>query len=837
MDLLGWLDTLRQDIRYGARQLRLNPGFTAVSVLSLALGIGANTAIFQLVDAVRLRTLPVEKPQELVSIDFAKGSQRSGWSSTRSARLTYAQWEQIHSQQQAFTGTMAWSAARFNLAPGGEAHYAEGLYVTGDFFRVLGVPALLGRTFTTGDDKLSCDSPGAVLSYSFWQNTFAGDPGAIGRTLTLDSKPFTVVGVTPASFFGVEVGNRYDLAIPLCADRLLAEDGKGRMPVRHGWWLSAMGRLKPGWTAQRATTHLQTLSPGIMQASLPPRYRPDQAKRYLANKLEANVGATGVSGLRREYENPLWLLLATTGLVLLIACANLANLLLARASVREREMAVRLAIGAARGRLIRQLLSESLLLAALGAALGAALASVLSRALIAFLSTENNPLFVGLEIDGRVLGFTAALAVGTCLLFGLLPAWRATRLAPSSAMRASGRGLTSGRERFGLRRALVVGQVALSLVLLVGALLFVRSLQNLLSVDAGFKPDGVIAVSLDLRRPAYKKERLADVNRNLITRFSTLPGVRSAAQVSFTPVSGSGWNDRVRPEGATSESVLSNFNRVSPAYFQTMGTALLAGRDFDDRDTLSASKVAIVNEAFAKKVFGGSNPVGRTFRVEGEAGKPDPVYQIVGVVRNTKYYELREDFIPISFVPMGQEEDPGAGATFVLRTSGSLRDVFTGVKSSVAALHPEIGIEFRVLTAQLQESLMREKVMATLSGAFGILAGCLATLGLYGVIAYMVAKRRNEIGIRMALGADRGNVMRLVLREAGLLVVAGLILGIGLALAAGRAAGTMLFGLKPNDPTTIAGAMAMLALVALLASYAPARRASRLEPMQALREE
>jgi putative ABC transport system permease protein len=837
MDRIKWMDTFGQDLRYGARQLRLNPGFTAVAVLSLALGIGANTAIFQLVDAVRLRTLPVAKPQELVTIELPKGSMRSGWFSTRSARLTYEQWEQIRTRQQAFAGTVAWSATRFNLAQGGEARYAEGMYVSGDFFRVLGVQPVLGRVFNAEDDQSGCGSPDAVISYVFWQRELGGDPNAPGRAVTLDGRSFRIAGVTPVSFFGVEVGARYDVAVPLCADRLLAEDGKGRMPVRRAWWLSAMGRLKPGWTPERATAHLQAVSPGIMEASLPPTYRPDQVKRYLANKLAATAGGTGVSGLRNEYEKPLWLLLATTGLVLLIACANLANLLLARASAREREIAVRQAVGASRGRLIGQLLVESLLLAVMGALLGAVLAQALSRALVAFLSTPNNPLFVGLGIDARVLGFTAAVAVATCLLFGLVPAVRATRVTAASVLRAAGRGLSAGRERFSLRRALVTTQVALSLVLLAGALLFVRSLQKLLSVETGFRADGIVAVNLDLRRPHYGKERHPMIYRNLLERFSAQPGVISAAQVGFTPVSGAGWNDMVRPEGANGASKEANFNRASPGYFRTMGTALTAGRDFDNRDTIGSPKVAIVNEAFVQKIFGGGNPVGRTFRVEGRAGEPDPVYQVAGVVRNTKYYELREDFVPISFLPMAQEDNPGAGATFVLRTAAPLGDVFRGVKAAVAEVHPEIVIQFRVLTAQLEESLLRDRLMAALAGSFGFLAAVLATLGLYGVIAYMVARRRNEIGVRIALGAGRGQVIRLILREAALLLVVGLAIGTGLAIWAGQAAGALLYGLKPNDPVTLAGAIALLTVVALLASYGPARRASRLEPMQALREE
>jgi len=837
LNLISSLDTVRQDLQYGARQLRLNPGFTTVAVLSLALGIGANVAIFQLVDAVRLRTLPVTNPQELASIDFATGSMRSGWYSTRSARLTYALWEQVRTRQQAFSGTLAWSATRFNLAPGGEARNAEGLYVSGDFFRVLSIQPVLGRDFTADEDQAVCASPGAIISYAFWQREFGGDPNALGRSLTLDGRPFPIVGVTPASFFGVEVGNRYDVAVPLCADRLLAEDGKARMPVRRAWWLSAMGRLKPGWSPERAKAHLEALSPGIMEATLPPTYRPDQVKRFLANKLTATTGGTGVSGLRRQYETSLWLLLAITGLVLLIACANLANLLLARASVREREIAVRQAIGASRGRLIAQLLAESLLFAMVGAMLGVVLAQVLSRALVAFLTTQSSPLFVGLGIDGRVLGFTASVGVATCVLFGLLPALRATRVAPASVMRSSGRGLSSGRERFSLRRGLVITQVALSLVLLVGALLFVRSLQKLLTVETGFRADGIVQVSLDLRRPQYAKERRPVIYRNLLDRLKAQPGVMSAAQVFFTPVSGAGWDDTVRPEGSTEATKSVNFNRAGPGYFRTMGTPLIAGRDFDDRDRVGSQKVAIINEAFAQRVFGSSQAVGRAFRVEARPGEPDPLYQVIGIVRNTKYYQLREDFVPISFLPIAQDDDPRAGATFVLRTSAPVGDIFRGVKVAVAEVHPEIWIEFRVLTTQLKESLIRDRLMATLAGAFGFLAGSLATLGLYGVIAYMVARRRNEIGVRIALGADRGKVVRLVLREAALLLAIGLVVGTGLALWAGKAATAMLFGLKAHDPVTIAGAIALLTVVALVASYGPARRAARLEPMHALRDE
>jgi putative ABC transport system permease protein len=781
----------------------------------------------------------VRNPQELVAIDFERNSLLAGWFSSRSARMTYAQWDQIRAQQQAFTGVLAWSAARFNLATGGEARYAEGLYVSGDFFRTLGVNAVVGRVFSAEDDSDACGNPGAVISHAFWQRQFGGDSGVLTRTIRLDGHPVPIVGVTPPSFFGVEVGNRYDVAIPLCADRSLSDDQKGRIPVRHAYWLAMMGRLKPGWTVERATSQLRAVSPGIMQATLPPIYKTDAIKRYLTNKVAATEAGTGISGLRNEYERPLWLLMATTGLVLLIACANLANLLLARASVREREIALRLALGASRWRLVRQLLAESLLLAIAGTALGALLAQVLSRGLLAFLTTPNNPLFVGLGLDWRVLGFAAAMAIFTCLLFGLMPSLRATQLAPAAAIRAGGRSMTAGRERFSLRRSLVATQVALSLVLLVGSLLFVRSLHNLLTTDAGFTAEGVLAVNIDFGRAHYAKERRPAVYRELHDQLAALPGVISAAQVLFTPMSGSGWNNDIGPDGATAagSGKESFFNRVGPGYFRTLGTTLIAGRDFDDRDTLASPKVAIVNEAFARKFFGGKNPVGHTFHQEAEAGKPEPLIQIVGLVRNTKYYELREDFRPIGFLPMAQDDEPGPGATFVLRMAGSPGALMSAIKTSVASISPAMGMEFRPLSAQLQDSLLRDRLMAALSAGFGLLAGLLATLGLYSVIAYMVARRRNEIGVRIALGAGRGQVIRLVLREAMLLLGVGLTAGIVIALWAGRAAATLLFGLRPYDPISMLAAIALLTVIALAASFAPARRAAALEPMIALRDE
>jgi predicted permease len=831
------MDRYLGDLRFAFRQLRLNPTFTIVAIVSLGLGIGANTSIFQLIDAIRLRTLPVGNPQELAYLDFAKGSQRGGWWSTRSAVFTSKNWDGIRTQQQAFSGMMAWSAKEFNLAQEGKARYAEGLFVSGDFFKVLGVPPVVGRVFTAQDDQPGCGSPGAVIGYSFWQREFAGDLAVTNRSVRLDGRLFPVIGVTPPGFFGVEIGNRFDVAVPICSDPMFWEPGKGRIPAPTGWWLSVMGRLKAGWTIERANAQIQAVSPAIMRESLPSSYRADVAKKYLANKLTVTSGARGVSQLRGQYEDPLWILLATTGLVLLIACANLANLLLARASVREREIAVRQAIGASRGRLVAQLLSESMLLALLGAALGVALAALLSRGLVAFLTTEGNRMFVGLGIDWRLLGFTAAMAILTCILFGLVPALRATRVAPAAVMRSGGRGLTGGREKLSLRRALVVSQVAMSLVLLAGALLFVRSLQKLMAIDPGFRPEGIVAVSVDYRSAHYPKERILEVRRQMLERLRVRTGAISAGQVGDTPVSGSGWDQNAWAEGAAGPHIDSMFNRAGPGYFRTMGTSFLAGRDFDEHDNLTAPKVAIVNEEFARKIFHGENPLGRLFRREESADRPDTLFQVVGLVRNTKYYELREDFLPIAFVPEGQDDDPRPNGTFVLRTNAPVGDFYRKAEEAVAEISPGLGIDFTVLTTQLKESLMRDRLMAALAGAFGLLAGSLAVLGLYGVISYMVARRRNEIGVRVALGASRGQVVGLVLREAVLLLAIGLVLGTGLSVWAAQAASSLIYGLTPRDPLTLGGAIVLLAMVALFASYGPALKASRLQPMDALREE
>jgi putative ABC transport system permease protein len=838
MNTIGFLETLGQDLRYALRLIRLERGFFSVAILCLALGIGANTAIFHLLDAVRLRTLPVENPQELVEVQIGPNQHCcTGNFSTRRSNFTYALWDQLRTHQQAFSSLFAWAAHRFNTAAGGEVRYVDGLYASGDFFQTLGVSAALGRVFSTADDQPGCGAHGAVLGYSFWQREYGGQVSIIGRKILLDSKPFEIIGVAQAGFFGIEVGKSFDVAIPVCAEPLVNGENS-HTPKLHHWWLAVIGRLKPGWTLAQARAHVRTISPGLFEATLPPSYTPDTAKTYLAFKLTADPAGAGVSDLREHYQDPLLILLGIAALVLVIACANLANLMLARASARERELAVRLAIGASRPRLIRQMLVESLLLAVIGAACGALLAQFLSSYLIRFLSTTDDPLFVDLGTDWRVFGFTAALAIITCLLFGLMPAVRATRANPGTLMKASGRGLTDAHERFGIRRILVVAQVALSLVLLVGALLFVRSLHKLLTLDAGFQETGVLVTEVNFSSLKYPPQRWPAVRNEILRRIRLLPGVEQAAATTVVPISGDFWNDHFEFVGAhPSGRFESNLSCITPGYFQTLRTPLLAGRDFNERDTPNSSKVAIVNESFLKQFLNGANPIGKRIRIVTGPDEPERILEVVGVTKDAKYRRLSDPYSPTLFTPLDQLPTPLPGAAIFSRPGVALTSQLAAIKREMAAINPGMALNFYTLESEIADSLVRERLMATLSGFFGFLAILLASIGLYGVMAYIVARRRTEIGIRMALGADRASVLKLIGSECGKLLLAGLLLGIGLAIAASQAIAKLLYGLSPNDPLTIGLSVVLLALVALPASLIPAIRASRFDPMKALREE
>jgi len=830
------MSDLVQDLRYGLRMLRKSPGFTTAALLSLALGIGANVAIFQLIDAVLLRTLPVKAPGELVSVRVASQSGgRTGHFSGRYPHVTNPQWEQIRDRQQVFSEMLAWGPTSFNLATGGEGRYVQGIWVSGDFFNMLGVGPILGRVFTSDDDRRG-GPPAAVISYSFWQREFGGDPSVVGKELTLDAQPFTIIGVTPAGFFGMEVGRRFDVAVPICSEPLTGRESSV-LDRRDGWWLAVAGRLSPGWSVEQAQAQLSSIAPGVFESTVPSVYGPAEAKRYLEFRLVTGPAAAGYSSLRTMYDTPLYLLMGISGLVLLIACANLANLMLARASARDREVVVRLALGASRGRLIRQLLTESLLLAGAGAAAGAVAGRALSQVLVALLSTERRQVFVDLNADWRMLGFIAGLAVFTCLLFGLAPALRTAGASAAGAMRAAGRGLTAGRAGFSLRRALIISQVALSLMLMVGALLFIRSLRNLMTLDAGFRQDGVLIADLDFNRMRIASERRIEFKRDLLDRIRSVPGVDSAAYSIAVPGDGAVWNEQITTEVLEPREGLSNFDLVSSGFFKTMGIQLLAGRDFDGRDTRSSPKAVIVNEQFASRFLDGANPIGKSFHVQAasEAGIKERL-EIVGLVRNSRD-DLHEDWSPTVYVAASQDAHPDQGEKILMRSELPTGRLISAVKGAIAEAGPDIGVDFSVLKNVIQESLLRERLMAVLSGFFGLLAGLLAMIGLYGVMSYLVTQRRSEIGIRMALGASRRRVVTMIMFEACLLLSLGLGAGTVLALAAANSASSMLFGLEPRDASTLAAAVAMLAGAGLAASFLPARRASQVDPMNALRYE
>ncbi len=826
----AWIENLGRDIGFAARMLRKNPTFTAVALLSLAMGIGANTAIFQLMDAVRLRDLPVKDPRALYEVVLG-GDGPSGNFTSRYSTLSYAQWEQIEAQQQAFSSIGAWSARRFNLASGGEIRPAEGMMVTGRFFETLGIPAARGRLLGPADDLPGCAAPAVVISDAFWKREFGGAADAVGRTLKVDGHITTVVGITPEQFFGVDVGRSYDLAIPLCTEALLRGADSQLTVNRDNYWLSAIGRLRPGWTAQRADAQLRAISKSVFTASLPDGMDAERRNRYEALWLHSAPAGKGFSWLRVNYEKPLWLLLGSAALVLLVACGNLANLLLARASSRSRELAVRVALGASRGRLVQQLLTEDVLLAVLGAALGLLVARAVSRALVAFLDTTDDPVAISLRLDWRVLSFCMAMGLCTCLLFGLAPAIWASRVKATSAFARTRQGPAS-RGASAFRRFLVATQVALSLVLVAGAALFGTSLFHLLASDIGFRPERVLIMSLDTRRLGLSEERQRPLFDSILVRLRQRPEVLGAAEATIIPMSG--WESSTMLVRADGQSMRTRFSPVSSGYFSTLGAPLLAGRDFAAEGGPEDEQVAIVNEAFIRTFYRGSHALGQTFTWPLAKKK---LWRIVGVVKNTKYRALNEDFTPIAFFPANKVPFAPNYVRYVIRARTPDTELTRALRSVVAGVSPAIDIEFASLHQELRDSVMRERLLAALAGGFGLLAGFLSAVGLYGVLSYSVAMRRNEIGIRMALGANRASVMRVVLREAGWLLAAGTAAGLVATLSLGRMAASLLYQVEPWDPWTLLAAVAALLLAGMASSYLPARNAARLDPLIALRQE
>ncbi len=822
---LVFLETLLQDIRYAFRMMRQNRVFTVVAVLSLALGIGANTAIFSLVDAVLLKSLPVDHPEQLLQVTFGGEEQ-----------FTNPLWEQLRDQQDVFSGVFAYSNSRFNLSTGGEAHYAEGFLASGDYFRTLGIRPVLGRLLEPADDHRGC-APVAVLSYGFWQSRYAGDGAIVGKKILFDNHPFEIVGVAQPGFNGVYIGRRFDVAAPLCVEAV--QHGAGSMlDQRSSWWLDVIGRPKPGIGPKLIGARLKTLGPRVTQASTPQNWSPDMQQRYRQKRLETRSAARGIGFLRGVYRDALIILMVVVVVVLLIACANIANLLLARAAARQKEMAVRLAIGAPRSRLVRQLLTESVLLSLLGAALGILLANWGSALLVQHLAGRFGQVYLDVSLNLRILAFTGAVAVATGILFGVAPAWRAIRVPLNGAMKENARGLTGGPARLHLGKALVTLQVALSLLLLVGAGLLSATFWKLTTQDAGFDRSNVLLVSTDFPNSRYPHDRLPDVSNQILSALQAIPGVRSASYSFITPIAGSFWNEEVHVDGFTPkdrDDVLF-MNGISPGYFQTTGTPIVAGRDFNLHDSKNAPLVAMVNETAAKIFFHGTNPIGKGYRVKSSDDKLGPFVEIVGVVKDAKYGEMRERIKPAAYVPLVQTQYFNLNA-FALRTNGPASASIAAVKNTFASIDKGIYLEFTTLATQVDESLNRERLLATLSGFFGALALLLAAIGLYGVMSYTVARRRSEIGIRMALGAEQRTIQWMVLREVLILVGAGLLIGFAAAAASTRLLASLLYGLTPTDPTTLALAGTTLLTVAALAGFLPARRAAKLDPMTTLREE
>ena len=828
------MDHTWRDVHYAFRVLRRAPIFAAAAIVSIALGIGANAAIFQLIDTVSYRSLPVADPGGLVEVR-AEGVNAFGISTGFNAAVTHPLWEQMRAHQIAFDSMFAWGNVQLLVGRGGGARAVRGLWVSGDFFRVLGLTPERGRLLTPDDDRRGCGAGAAVVSHAFWQSQLGGREAAIGAGLDVQDHAFTVVGVTPARFTGLEVGQSFDVALPLCAAALWGDS----LDRRDLWWLTVMGRLKPDWPIARADTYMRTLSPGRLESTVPPGYGTDLIAQYRAFRFGVIPAGRGVSRLRAAYGPSLALLFGLTALVLLITCANLATLTLARASAREREIAVRVAVGASRPRVLSLLVIESMLVAAAGALLAIPVALLSGRALTAFLETTANPVTLTLAADWRLVAFVGASAALTTILFGLLPALRVSFVAPVIAMRQSSRGMTVDRQRARFQRGLVVAQIAVSLVLIVSALLFVRSFRKLVVVDAGFEQNNTIAVWPIGRHAADLPiaQRVAFQQR-LVDEIGALPGVAGAAAATHLPLSGDSWWHFFRlPAISGDERHGSRFIYVSPGYFATLRIPVIAGRVFQTFDTATSARVLVVNESFVRSQLRGGNPIGTVVRTVAEAGYPETTYEIVGVVGNTKYSDLREEMPPIAYVPIAQNPDLQPWAPVFVRATTPWPQLSAAITERVRTLDPSLAVRFVELKAVVGDRLVIERTTAWLAGAFGVLALVVVTVGLYGIIAYLAVSRRNEIGIRLSLGSTRARIVRLVLRDSLWPLGAGVLVGLPLAAAVMRGATSLLYGLSPTDFLTMTAATTVLAAAAVLAGAIPAWRAARVDPAIALRRD
>ncbi len=815
------IDSVWQDLRAAFRGLRKSPAFALVSIGTLALGIGANTALFSIFNSLMLRPLPVRDPGSLALL--SNGS----W--------TYPIWDEINRVgDELFDGTVAWAEESFDLSQGGQTELVDGAYVSGRFFDLLGVSATRGRMLASADDSPTApDGPVVVISYRFWQQHFAGAPDVIGRSLTLQRVPVTVVGVMPPGFFGVDVGRTAELMVPFAAHAILRGGDASLLTERSTWWLEVIARLKPDQTVEHATAALRGVQPQIRDATMPDWSEAMRA-RYLDEPFTLTAAATGKSDLRRQFETPLFAMVVAVGIVLLIACANIASLLLARALARRRELSVRLALGAARWRLARLLFIESLLVATIGAAVGLLFATWSSALLVQQLSTWRGAIFLDLALDWRVLAFTAALACLSALVAGVAPVLGLESVAPGEALKDAGRGI-AGDRRFALRGTLVVAQVALSLVLVIAAGLFLRTFTTLSRVPLGFTPEPLLVVDLNLRQTSVPPEERGALAARLLDAVTAVPGVRSAGTSWLTPISGAGWNNWVgdSPAPPADRSYMVWLNATTPGWFAMMGMPLLSGRDFDAGDRIGGTPVAIVNESFVRRFLPGQQPVGQTVPIG-----PDWRFEIIGVVADAVYRNPREGMTPTMYLPLAQRPQTFSrvALTVAAATPGQRATLERDVAAALTQVDASVAFTFRTFDQLVDATLTQERLIAMLSGFFGGLALLLAGIGLYGVVAHAVRARQTEIGLRMALGAAPSSIVRLVFQRVGVLIAAGVALGLGAGLWAAQYVETMLFQLEARDTVTFAGAAIVLTAVGALAAWIPARRAARLDPATVLRE-
>jgi predicted permease len=837
------------DARFALRTLRKGPVFTAVAVLSLALGIGANTAIFTLLDQVLLRLLPVKEPQRLVLLSMKGMHYGSNWGGNA---LSYPMYDDFRKNNHVFSEMFCRFPYHFSLSFDGQTERVAGELVSGTYFPVLGVGAAVGRTFTPEDDQTPGGHPVAMLSYAYWKSRFPGNEDIVGKTVIINGHDMTVVGVAQQGFDGVELGYRTQVFAPVMMKKEMTPLW-ARLKDRRWRWVNAFGRLKPGVTLQQAQASLQPFFHSMLEMEVKePAFRNASAytrEQFLKNVIQVLPGSQGRSYLRRQLQTPMWVLMAITGGVLLIACANVAGLLIARATSRQKEIAVRLALGAGRLRLIQQLLVESLLLSTIGGSFGLLLAMWTDRVLLGFLPPETTDLNISTTPDWRILLFTVAVTFATGILFGLIPALQAARTDVAPILKDQAGAVVGGGAPVRFRKALVTAQVMLSLLLLIAAGLFIRSLQNLRDLGPGFAPENLVAFNIDPSLNGYDSPKCKAFYQRLTESLGSIPGVHSVGLALVRILEHDEWDSGVTVEGYTAktgEHIGPYMNSISPGYFQTLGVPILAGRDFTIKDTeeikhgpnaddWSPTRV-IINEKFAKKYFGSTNAIGRHIGFGSNPGTKTDM-EVIGVIKDIKYTNLRDE-IPIQmFIPYLASRYVG-DMTVYLKTAVDPNQIAKAVRQQTRQIDPNVPIYgMRTVEKQISNSLLTERLIASLSTVFGVLATLLATIGLYGVMAYTVARRTREIGIRIALGAFQRDVIWMVMREVIVLIAIGIAVGFGAAMGLTQYVKSQLFGIAAMDPISLAAATLGLAAVACLAGYIPALRASRVDAMQALRYE